>query len=115
MQVAHYRAIGNVETSCYEVMLEPRQYPVTDDALLALGRVIDEHLAALNIEYDQKRRSGRLGPLCVMLMPEGWHARRLRAKVARGARGIQFKDALLGLPDDEDAAAQPIRRVTVGA
>ena len=114
IHVAHYRAIGNAETSRYEVMLEAMQYPVTDAALLALGRVIDEQLGALNIEYDQKRRSGRLGPPCIMLMPEGWHARRLRAKVARGAGDIQFKDALLGLPDAEDEVAQPIKQVTVG-
>jgi hypothetical protein len=37
-----------------------------------LAKAIDERLRAINIEYDSKRSSGRLGPVQVNLLPHRW-------------------------------------------
>ena len=111
--VEHYRALGNIEDSCYDVKVEVQQSLVSDEALTALSVSIDEQLARLNIEYDQKRGSGRLGPVRIHLMREGWHQRRRQAKLARGARDAQFKDALLGLPDDDDDPTEVAKSIEV--
>jgi hypothetical protein len=111
--VEHYRMVGDVDACRYDLKLELKAYPVPDDALLALGRSVDKHLGALNIEYDQKRRSGRLGPPCIHVMSQGWHTRRLQAKLASGLRDVQFKDTLLGLPDAEDGLMNPAKILTL--
>ena len=111
IDVEHFRAIGNAEESRYDLRLELGGADPLDEALAAFGRAVDEHLARLNIEYDQKRRSGRLGPLRVQVMPQGWHARRREAKLARGGRDVQFKDALLGLPDADDNVSMVAREI----
>jgi hypothetical protein len=109
--VEHFRAIGNAEESRYDLRLELGGSDPLDEALAAFGSAVDEHLARLNVEYDQKRRSGRLGPLRVQVMPQGWHARRREAKLARGGRDVQFKDALLGLPDADDNISPVAREI----
>ena len=102
LKVAYYRAVGNVEASRYDLQLEFAQEQVSDQLVISLGRAIDDELAKPNIEYDQKRRSARLHPPHIHVMSSGWSARRLQAKMAQGTSDIQFKDTLLGLPDEDD-------------
>ena len=102
LKVAYYRAVGNVEASRYDLQLELTQDQVSDELVVTLGRAIDDELAKLNIEYDQKRRSARLHPPHIHVMNSGWSSRRVQAKMARTTRDTQFKDTLLGLPDDDD-------------
>ena len=63
----------------------------------------------MNIEYEQKRRSGRLHAPHVQVMSRGWSAKRLGDKIGRAARDTQFKDVLLGLPDGGDLPSEIIR------
>jgi hypothetical protein len=93
--------------------LELTNLPVADETAIRLGRAIDDQLAKLNIEYDQKRRSGRLHPPLVQIMAKGWSSRRLEAKLAQAVRDIQFKDNLLGVPDEDDHDAEIIRELTI--
>ena len=102
LKVAYYRAVGNVEASRYDLQLELAQEPVSDQLVITLGRAIDDELAKLNIEYEQKRRSARLQAPHIHVMSSGWSSRRLQAKMARAIRDTQFKDTLLGLPDEDD-------------
>ena len=46
-------------------------------------------------------------------MAEGWSSRRIEAKLARAVRDIQFKDQLLGLPDEDDHDADVIRELSI--
>ena len=106
LKVAYYRALGNVEASRYDLQLELAQEQVPDQLVVALGRAIDDELAKLNIEYEQKRRSARLHPPHIHVMSSGWSSRRLQAKMARAIRDTQFKDTLLGLPDEDDLPSE---------
>ena len=112
IDAVYFRAVGNVEACRYDLKMELDDAPPPDEAVLRLARAVDEQLAALNMEYAQKRRSGRLQPLCVHVMAAGWSRKRLAAKLAKAARDTQFKDALLGLPDDEDGAAEILRELS---
>ena len=111
--IEYYRAVGHSEASRYTLQLELKCLPVADKSVIRLGRAIDDQLASLNIEYDQKRRSGRLHPPLVQIMAKGWSSRRLEAKLAQAVRDIQFKDNLLGVPDEDDHDAEIIRELTI--
>ena len=63
----------------------------------------------MNIEYDQKRGSGRLYPPHVQVMAKGWSAKRIQAKMGRAGRDTQFKDAILGLSDEDDFPSDVIK------
>ena len=102
LNVAYFRAVGNAEASRYDLKLELGQEQVPDELVVTLGRAIDEELSKLNIEYEQKRHSARLHAPHVYVMCKGWSAKRLEAKMGRAARDTQFKDVLLGLPDEDD-------------
>lgn len=111
--IDYYRAVGHAETSRYNMQLELTNLPVADEAVIRLGRAIDDRLAELNIEYEQKRRSGRLHSPLVQIMAAGWSSRRIEAKLARAVRDIQFKDQLLGLLDEDDRDAEVIRELSI--
>ena len=113
IDIKYYRAVGHAETSRYNLQLEFTHPPVADEAVIRLGQAIDDQLASLNIEYEQKRQSGRLHPPLVQIMGDGWSSRRLEAKLARAVRDIQFKDKLLDLPDEDDHEAEVIRELSI--
>jgi len=113
LEVNHYRATGNVEACCYDLKVELVRDPVTDDEMIRFGRAVDDRLSMLNIEYQQKRLSGRLGPLRVQVMVPGWYARRLQNKLARAVRDTQFKDSLLGMPDEEDSPSDVVKELLI--
>ena len=113
MGIEYYRAVGHPETSRYNLQLEFKDLPVADESAIRLGKAIDDQLASLNIEYEQKRQSGRLHPPLVQIMAEGWSSRRLEAKLARAVRDIQFKDKLLALPDEDDHGAEVLRELSI--
>ena len=52
---------------------------------------VERLLSASNIEYESKRKSGRLAPLRVRLLPDGAGARYRESCVASGQRDAQFK------------------------
>ena len=99
--------------SRYDLKLELAEASVNEESLKQLGREIDSRLADLNIEYDQKRRSGRLHAPHVQVMAKGWSSRRVKAKLDRGLRDVQFKDNLLGLPDEEDQPSDVIKDLSL--
>jgi hypothetical protein len=109
LKVAYFRAVGNVEASRYDLKLELAEDHVSDESVVTLGRAIDEEISKLNIEYEEKRRSARLHAPHVHVMSQGWSAKRLGAKIGRAARDTQFKDALLGLQDEDDLPSEILR------
>ena len=77
----------------YRAYIEPTSDAVFDAA--ALGQAIDRQLSRLNIEYDAKRKSGRLAPLqCLPLAPGAADAYR-DACVRAGQRDGQLKPPAL--------------------
>jgi hypothetical protein len=107
------QVIGAVDAACEAAGLVPRFYVVSADEgaagyrayieaaseasfdAVALGHAIDRQLSALNIEYDSKRKSGRLSPLqCLALAPGAADAYR-DACVRAGQRDGQLKPPAL--------------------
>ncbi|HUX02650.1 MAG TPA: GH3 auxin-responsive promoter family protein [Phycisphaerae bacterium] len=68
-----------------------------------LASEVDAALAALNMEYEGKRRSGRLGPVRVKTIPQGaWRAYDAQAIARRKARVEQYKHKFLSNDMDFD-------------
>ena len=64
-----------------------------------LARELDLELRRLNVEYDSKRASGRLGPIRAACVPAGTFARQEAEQIARvGGRSEQYKHKYL-LPE----------------
>ena len=110
--IEHYQAVGHSASSLYNLQSELKPLPVADESVIRLGQAINDQLASLNIEYDQKRRSGRLHSPLVQIMAKDWSSRRLEAKLAQAVRDIQCKDNLLSVPDEDDHDAEVIREWT---
>ena len=102
-----YLVAADESAAGYRAYIEPASNATFDPA--ALGQSIDHRLSALNIEYDSKRKSGRLSPLqCLPLVPGTADAYR-DACVRAGQRDGQLKPPALAyarqLALDLDACA----------
>jgi GH3 auxin-responsive promoter len=90
---AFFLLVANEELSSYTLFLEE------DDAscpgLHDLAPAIDRRLGELNLEYQSKRASGRLGPLTVARLKRGTATAYKDACVRSGQREGQFKPAVL--------------------
>ena len=85
----------------YRVGLEA---PPDQDAGPGLSRfaaLFDQALRGLNVEYDARRESGRLGEALALALPEGTFLRFRAARIAAGAPEGQVKDPILALDDSE--------------
>jgi len=92
--VGHFRAEPDIGRSLYVFKVE------FDGALPAEKRLeflhrLDEGLGEVNIEYEAKRASGRLGPPLLQVMKSGWYERGKQSLVAEGKRLFQAKTVLL--------------------
>ena len=88
-------------------------YAETDGALRGEAAAeVDRLLSEANVEYEAKRRSGRLAPLRVRRLPPGEGARYRERMVASGQRDAQFKHLHLQYarecPFDFAAAAESL-------
>jgi hypothetical protein len=95
LPVAHYCVQADAEAGRYELLLEFAPPVPTPAAVARLAAAIDTGLGALNVEYQAKRASGRLGPPRACAMRPGWFERRLRPPSAPGGRDAQAKPRLL--------------------
>jgi len=93
MAVKHYVAQPDMQRSLYVIKIEAPELP--DSRRLALLKHIDEDLAKRNIEWQGKRKSGRLRPPIIEVMKPGWYDRSKQALVAEGKRLFQAKTVLL--------------------
>jgi hypothetical protein len=90
----------------YAIFLEKRD---SDDVPTFLTDLENE-LRTRNIEYDARRESGRLGPLQMRVVPDGfWHAYDRDALARRGGSAEQFKHPCLIGDLDFAAKTETIR------
>jgi hypothetical protein len=69
-----------------------------------LAQLLDDELSKLNVEYGSKRSSGRLGPVVVNRLPDGFLARLDRERSQRrGASNEQYKHQYLYTKPGDDA------------
>ena len=71
---------------------------------------IEERLRELNVEYDQKRASGRLGPLELLPVETGTGEAYKKQLIERGQREGQFKTIALQYEDDCSFVFEKFRR-----
>jgi len=110
------RAARELGVPCVQVQLIPDGKGMCYDLLVEGGdpdraeeftRAFDEHLRGINIEYEQKRASRRLGPPRVHRMKAGWSARRRHLEVERdGKRDAQYKWPLILMEWDTTTRAE---------
>jgi hypothetical protein len=82
----------------YRLLLEEADLPARDVAE-KLCHHADRHLQTLNVEYGEKRNTGRLTPLAPQLIPEGSWTRFARARQSKlGGSVEQYKHPCL-VPD----------------
>ncbi len=82
----------------YTLILERRDAP-PPAAAAALAAALDRRLAEGNVEYAEKRKSGRLGPVALATVPDGAFAARRVARIAKGGGALeQYKHPFL-VPD----------------
>ena len=91
----HFRAVADAIQCRYEFMVEFEETCPSTDRLLAFLDRLDTVLGQVNVEYFQKRRSGRLGPPCLHVMKDGWFEQTLCGKLRQGAPDAQLKPSLL--------------------
>jgi hypothetical protein len=99
--VQHFRAFADVEKSRYVFSVEFDGSRPAEDSLSCLLDELDACLHALNVEYAQKRDSGRLRAPVLWVMKPGWFERKVSASLQRGGRDVQLKTQLLSsTPED---------------
>jgi hypothetical protein len=86
-------AVADEERAAYHLFLEAYDGEHPEAELIAAA--VDRRLGELNIEYDSKRTSGRLGPLTVAWLERGAADAYKTACVRAGQREGQFKPAVL--------------------
>ena len=86
-------AVADEERAAYHLFLEADDGEHPEAELIAAA--VDRRLGELNIEYDSKRTSGRLGPLTVAWLERGAADAYKTACVRAGQREGQFKPAVL--------------------
>jgi sterol desaturase/sphingolipid hydroxylase (fatty acid hydroxylase superfamily) len=90
--------LADVERATYRLLVETDAVFSPDPQRLAA--CIDDALRTHNLEYDQKRASGRLAPVVATRMREGFADAYKRWCVARGQREGQFKTVALQYASD---------------
>ena len=99
--VQHFRACADVEKSLYVLSVELDGVMPSRQSLVQLLQELDAGLQELNVEYAQKRESGRLGAPVLCVMKPGWFERKVEVILQRDGRDTQFKAQLLCVtPED---------------
>jgi sterol desaturase/sphingolipid hydroxylase (fatty acid hydroxylase superfamily) len=81
--------LADEEMQRYRLYVEVEGEPPVD--VQVLGREVDAHLRKLNIEYETKRESGRLGEIIATWLRPGTEEAYKQASVSQGQREGQFK------------------------
>ena len=83
------------EVPCFELAVEGSGEP------RKLAQRFDDALSVLNLEYQEKRSSGRIGPVAIWSVSAGTYQRYREMRVALGAPEGQVKDPVVAISDEE--------------
>lgn len=98
-QVAEAARVAFPASAAVSATVEWAEVPRLRLAVTAPGGDFDAALRALNVEYDQKRASGRIGPPEVRVIEEARFVAWRAARVAAGAADAQVKDPVVLTPE----------------
>ena len=101
----HYLALADEAAARYRLHLECAE----DTDFARVGEAVDRALRGLNSEYDDKRASGRLGPLQAEGLCAGAAESFKRISLARGVREAQYKPVVLDYARDWEERIAPLR------
>ncbi|NKB54344.1 MAG: hypothetical protein GKR97_19395 [Rhizobiaceae bacterium] len=96
IHVGGFMALADEQNRFYHLYLE-HDKPANS---VALANAMDEHLRQLNSEYDDKRSSGRLGPLSLSRFRNDACDTIKEWSVSNGVRESQYKPTILGYAKD---------------
>jgi len=100
LQSLQVQLIPDGDRMRYDLLVECREG--LGDLASEFARTFDKHLGEINMEYEQKRASNRLGPPRLCQMRPGWADRRRHLEVDReGKRDAQYKWPLIRMEWDE--------------
>ena len=91
---AHFKAEADIQESRYVFRVEFANR-VEESTCHAFLRKLDESLKKINIEYEAKRNSLRLGMPVLHVMKDGWYERGRTQQAASGKRVFQAKTEVL--------------------
>jgi hypothetical protein len=91
LAVKQYRLVPNLDEMRYHLYLELLEERSDRWIQHTLIPAIDRAIAQVNLEYAQKRDSGRLHSLCLHLMCPGWAEALQRQAIAGGQPDVQYK------------------------
>jgi hypothetical protein len=97
--VPFFVLVADEQSSAYRLYAQVDEGAATTDAT-AMSRDVDERLGELNIEYQGKRASGRLGPIVGSWLRNGTADAYKAAAVRGGQREGQFKLIVLQYQKD---------------
>ena len=94
----------------YGVLFEKSE--ASEEKLLTFAKELDENLGRLNIEYLEKRRSRRLGPVRVKIIPAGtFEEEKAHLLVERGGIAEQYKHPFLSKKICRNSALNILREI----
>lgn len=96
--IKQFRVVSNLDEVRYDIYLELDGDVSSEIMKKTVLVAIDAYLSKMNIEYSQKRRSGRLNPPCLHIMYQGWEENVRKKLIESGKRDIQYKWQLIS-PD----------------
>lgn len=108
---ASFIALADEEASCYVLYMECPGLGTEAEFVSHL----DTRLRALNSEYDDKRASGRLGPIGFRHLTEGAGEQIRHQTVERGVREAQYKPILLDYARNWTETLSPLTAVSASA
>ena len=88
-----YQAVADEEAQQYIIYVEPQKEKSISSETLSI--LLDQTIQKLNIEYMNKRKSGRLKPIEVKLLKQGTYETFKETRLKDGVREGQFKTVIL--------------------
>jgi hypothetical protein len=91
IDIHQFRVVPDNRKLRYELLLDIRTRINPGSIRETLVPAIDALLRECNIEYDAKRKSGRLNAPCIHVMKPSWEEKLRRSHISEGRRDIQYK------------------------
>ena len=93
--INQFRVVSNLNQVRYDIFMALERDVSPELLKNTVLPAIDAYLSEMNIEYSQKRRSGRLNPPCLHVMDSAWEENVRKNVIESGKRDIQYKWQLI--------------------
>lgn len=103
LQSSFYMTFANEDESRYQLYFEPKSSSLKRaiEKKLEFSRTVEDQLQAVNVEYQVKRKSGRLSTIEVLILAPGTFEEYKKFCLRQGQRESQFKIVALQYRKDQ--------------